>query len=155
MSTPSIEDYLRRAYAFERECPLPESYLRESLDAMTPEQRKLIEEHASNCPACAAELELAAAWDASPTQNKEHRDDVDAIVASLCAKSGAGSTAAPTDPERRFPSRQSWWLAAAAVLVVGLAGGFFALRPLAPTPLPETSASMATTSLPSLRSNTW
>lgn len=62
----SIGKWVRRAYAGEEGCPPPEAYLPAELAALDAADRRTLEDHADGCAACAAERELARAFEAAP-----------------------------------------------------------------------------------------
>jgi Putative zinc-finger len=123
-----LADWLRDAYAGPGAgCPPPEAYLAEEMAALAPEERRRLEAHADGCPACAAERELARAFDAG--EAAVPAADVDWVTARLRGEPAAPATpvAAPMGmppPGRVVPFRgrtaaRAWTrLAAAAVLVV-------------------------------------
>lgn len=134
-----LSEWLRLAYRGEAGCPPPEAYLADELAALDADARARLESHAESCAACAAELDLAQAFEsAEPAGAQDHRA-VERIVRRL---------------ERRPPhGRRGGWLgrpdwgsilrtpafqlAAAAVLVIGIGIG---IRDAA-TPPPLTGGS--------------
>ena len=120
---------LARAYATVSGCPRPEVFVAAAWDALEPDERRLIEQHADDCPACAAERELARSFDRAVASDAPD-PDVEWIVAKL-------------DRARLAPARRRFRLdgrfAAAAALVLVALGGWLALRE-APPPLAPPSA---------------
>lgn len=57
--------WLRETYK-DGSCPPPEAFLEAEMAALSPEDRRRLEEHAGRCPACAAERDLARRFDAGP-----------------------------------------------------------------------------------------
>lgn len=135
MKTQRIEDWLREAYGPDRGCPPPEAYLKDSLDGMSDAERERIRDHASRCPACAAEQELARGFDATPEEAEACRGDIDFVVSRLRSPVADVATVVPLEKAR---SRMAWWqasrtwYAAAAVLVVAVFGAVLTLRSPAP-----------------------
>ena len=137
-----LEEWLRAAYTqAESGCPPPEAYLEAESSALTPDERRRLDEHADRCPACAAERDLARLFDAGPEAPGLHGEDVDFVVSRL----EAAAPAHATSPERKvipFPAarkpafRPLWRLAAAAVVVLAAGLAFHWVRPGAP-PLPS------------------
>jgi hypothetical protein len=140
VSPLTLEEWLRAAYAEDTEagCPPPEVFL--EAEALSPAERRRLDEHADRCPACAAERDLARLFDASPEEAGVSSQDVDFVVARLQETSPvrpAGKVvpfpAAGARP-RRMPA-QAWKLAAAVVLLLGGGLLFRLANPGAP-PLP-------------------
>ncbi|HEX9942974.1 MAG TPA: zf-HC2 domain-containing protein [Thermoanaerobaculia bacterium] len=139
----TLEEWLRAAYAgAETGCPPPEAFLEAESGALTPAERRRLDEHAGRCPACAAERDLARAFDAGPAAPGVRAEDVDFVVSRLETASPV-RTATPSGarkvvpfPAARRPAAWPAWRLAAAALVVLAAGLIFQLaRPGAP-PLP-------------------
>jgi hypothetical protein len=142
----SLDEWLRAAYigneGDEAGCPPPEAFL--EAEALHPEERRRLDEHAARCPACAAERDLARLFDAAPDAAEVSPADVDFVVARLAEASPVRPTgrvvrfpAAGTAGARRTPSpvaSQIWKIAAALILVVG-GGLLFRLANPAPPPL--------------------
>jgi hypothetical protein len=139
VSPLTLEGWLRAAYAGdEAGCPPPEAFL--EAEALSPAERRRLDEHADRCPACAAERDLARLFDAAPEAAEVSSQDVDFVVARLKESSPvkpAGKVVpfrtAGAGP-RRLPA-QAWKLAAAVVLLLGGGLLFQLSRPGAP-PLP-------------------
>jgi hypothetical protein len=143
----SLEDWLRAAYADgEAGCPPPEAYLEAEAGALTPEERRRLDEHADRCPACAAERDLARLFDAGPEAAGVRSEDVAFVVSRLeTARRPSGVVvpfpAAVRQPEARRPA--VWRLAAAALLVLGGGLLFQLSRSGAPSlPAPGTATVM-------------
>lgn len=122
----SPEERLAEAYADAPDCPAPEVFLDASWRDLSDEERLHIEDHAKRCPACASERELARNFDVNGPVEEHSPKDVDWVVSRL-----EGRT-------RFTPRRRSalWGLAAAAVVVVGIAAGLLAVRTPGPA-LPD------------------
>ena len=134
----TLEEWLRAAYAgAESGCPPPEAFLEAESGALTPNERRRLEEHADRCPACAAERDLARLFDAAPEIPGVPAADVDFVVSRLEAASPVRGRHGKVLPLRaRKPAVRSVWQWAAAAMVVLAAGLVFQLaRPGAP-PLP-------------------
>jgi hypothetical protein len=153
-----LASWLRAAWADPAAgCPPPEAFLEAEAAVLTPAERRRLDEHAEQCPACAAERDLARLFDAAPAAAGVRPEEVAAVVGRISLPGGAGAAKAKEAEGGRvvpFPSRprpvsvpsegtvkarpaRSWmrW-AAAAVLVVGLGLMLQLLRPVAP-PLPD------------------
>jgi len=118
----SLEDWLRAAYAGEEAgCPPPEAFLEAEAEALAPEERRRLDEHADRCPACAAERDLARLFDAGPEAVGVRPEDVDYVVAHLETARHRPGRVVPF-PAARKPAVQRpavWRLAAAVVLMLG------------------------------------
>lgn len=129
----SLSDSLHSAWSPETGCPSPEDWLRLETGEAAPDERRRLEEHASRCPACAAEREMARLFSQAP----EKDEDVDFIVAKLEALD------LPRQPiPLAFPSRRpalAWAARLAALIVLALAVGLFFRAGQAP-PLPDPGA---------------
>jgi hypothetical protein len=148
---PTLDDWLRAAYAGDAGdaagCPPPEAFL--EAGELTPEERRRLDEHASRCPACAAERDLARLFDAAPDAAAVSPADVDFVVARLAEASPvrpAGRVvrfpAAGSAGSRRLPA-QAWKLAAALILVLGGGLLFRLANPSAPPlPAPEVGGTL-------------
>jgi hypothetical protein len=126
----SLSESLHSAWS---DCPPPEDWLRLETGDVTPEERRRLEEHASRCPACASEREMARLFAETP----ERDEDVDFIVAKL------EELNLPKQPvPLAFPSRRPalvWAARLAALLVLALAVGLFFRAGQAPR-LPDPGA---------------
>lgn len=140
-SPRTLDDWLRAAYASEDAgCPPPEAYLEAEAGALTPEQRRALDEHAERCPACAAERDLARLFDAAPGEVDVRSEDLDFVVSRLEEASPVQSkpnvVAFPGPRREQAPptrsSRSFLRFAAAALLVIGAGLGYRALQ--APDP---------------------
>ncbi|HEX6902071.1 MAG TPA: zf-HC2 domain-containing protein [Thermoanaerobaculia bacterium] len=136
--------WLRESYE-NAGCPPPEAFLEEEMAALSPADRRRLEEHADRCPACAAERDLARAFDTGPAGLPAA--DVEFVVSKL--EKAGGDAAGPRGRVVKFPSRApavpaprrtsapSWWRMAAVLFVVlGAALLFQLTRPGGPPPLP-------------------
>lgn len=129
----TLAEWLREAWTDPAAgCPPPEAWLADEQAALGPEARERLAAHLAGCPACQAERELAAAFDAG---GAAEGGDVDWVVARL----RRGPSAAPAVPpaavgsgneplapvvslaERRRTRSATWLrLAAAAAVVLGI-----------------------------------
>lgn len=117
-----IDEALRRAYAEREECPPPEVFLAGEWEALGRAERQRVGRHLESCPACAAERDLALAFEAPPIPEPRGATGVEAVLARLRREADDGPG------ERRgllrFPAlarafpRGALALAAAALLVV-------------------------------------
>ena len=133
-ATRGLAEWLREAWTDPAAgCPPPEAWLAEEQAALRPEERERLAAHLTGCPACQAERELAAAFDAGGAA--EGQGDVDWVVARLRGEPSAvpagrpaagGSGNEPLAPvvslaERRRTRSATWLrLAAAAAVVLGI-----------------------------------
>ena len=131
-----IENWLRQAYVSDSDCPPPETYLKDSLERMSSEAREAVLAHGARCPACAAELDLARAYDASPQEMSQQRADVDFVVSRLQSPLTSEPRATAPSAVVRPRLRSHWGLAAAAVFIFALVGAVTLLRSPAPS-LPD------------------
>jgi hypothetical protein len=133
--------WLRETYE-DAGCPPPEAFLEEEMAALSPADRRRLEEHADRCPACAAERDLARAFDAGPAGLPAA--DVDFVVSRLEEASpvrrgrvvqfpGRAPAAAPAP---RRTSAPAWRIAAALFVILGATLLFQLSRPGGPPPLP-------------------
>lgn len=119
----SIDEWLRRAYDGAEGCPPPEAYLAEELGALDAAARARLESHAESCVACAAERDLARAFDGTGPKTAGDRRAVERIVRRLerrpaHRRSGGGLRDLPSWASiARAPALR---LAAAAALVIGV-----------------------------------
>ena len=138
----SLDEWLRAAYGDPAAgCPPPETWLDEELAALKPEERRRLEAHAADCPACAAERDLAHSFGAGPESVGVHPEDVAFVVSRLETASPVSGRPkiVPFPQRRRVMSSPVWRLAAAAVLVIAAGLAFQLSRPGAPPlPAPET-----------------
>jgi hypothetical protein len=140
-----LDEWLRAAYEdTEAGCPPPEAFL--EAEALDPEERRRLDQHAGRCPACAAERDLARLFAGAPGAAEVSGEDVDFVVARLEAASPvrpAGQVVpfrvpAPAAKPAAAPRRaggQIWKIAAALILVLGGGLLFRLTQPGAP-PLP-------------------
>ena len=141
-----LDEWLRAAYAAdegaEAGCPPPEAFL--EAEALAPEERRRLDEHADRCPACAAERDLARLFAGAPGAAEVSGADVDFVVGRLEAASPVRSSgqvvpfrvpAPAAKPAPRRADRQIWKIAAALILVLGGGLLFRLAQPGAP-PLP-------------------
>lgn len=135
MTEAKIEDMLSEAYARRDDCPPPESFLRAEWDDLGAAVREEVLRHVASCPACAAERDLAMAFDAPPAAGRQPAAELDGVLERIAAES-------PVEHHRagsvlRFPAlarvvpRRALGLAAAALLVVA-AGAVLRNRSAAP-----------------------
>ena len=132
---------LAAALARRPDCPPLEKLVEAATRPMAAEAAKALREHAAGCPACAAELELAAAFQ-SPAEGAASAD-LEWIVGRLA--SGAATAPAPArvlELRRRAPLA-TWGLRAAAVALVtlGLGLGWSSLRSRVAPTLPDAGLS--------------
>lgn len=144
----TLEQWLRAAYASEEAgCPPPEAFLEAEAGALFPEERRALDEHASRCPACAAERDLARLFEAAPEGADVRPEDLSFVVSRLEEASPvrpAQPKVVPFPGPRReaappVPARSRAWVrfAAAAVLVLAAGLGYRAFQvpePALPTP---------------------
>ena len=109
---------LARAYASVPGCPRPELFVAAAWDALDPDERRRIESHVGDCPACAAERDLARSFESAAASDAAD-PDVEWIVGELERSRFA--------PERKRP-RVDWRWASAAALVLVAVGAALALR---------------------------
>lgn len=130
---PPHEDpeLLARALARGPECPPLERLAELVHGEVAAAERAALEAHAATCPACAAELELARAFDPAAADAEEGAE-IERVAASL-AGGGAGARvlAFPGRRERRAgaagsPAWMRW--AAAALVLLGIGFAFQATR---------------------------
>lgn len=129
-------------------CPPPHVWLAESLVELDETSRVRLEGHARECPACAAERRLAAAFD-TPAREFGREEDIEHIVGRLRATVGpalagaamsARADAVQPDTHRRWRAPAVWLAAAATVLLTVSLGLESLLQPAAP-PLPDAAPS--------------
>jgi len=143
MNTPMDEEQehdtglrklLERAYPGP-DCPPPEVYLPDA--ALSAAERSRVEAHARDCPACAAERELARSFDASGKPS----EDAEAIVQKLhdSAPWKAGKVTPigvarprPMERSRRRPAFMGLPLAMAAGVLIAVGAALQLLGPHAP-----------------------
>lgn len=161
MSDPtlrSLDEWLRDAYdskeaSEEAGCPPPEAFLAVETAGLSPEDRRVLDEHAARCPACAAERDLARLFDDAPDEAGVRPEDLDFVVSRLEEGSPVQTSGVPSTPNvvafpgpRRTeapappPARRSpaiFRYAAAAILVIGAGLGYRAIQspdPILPPP---------------------
>ncbi len=156
----TLDAWLRAAYAGpEAGCPPPEAFLEAEMEALSPEERRALDEHAARCPACAAERDLARLFDAAPGEADVRPEDLDFVVSRLQEsppiRSGApaGSNVVPFPAPRRAeplqplqvrqPGRSLLRFAAAALVVIAMGLGYRAFHsPVPDLPDPGTGGVM-------------
>jgi hypothetical protein len=147
MTQRSIDEWLSLAYQNGEKCPPPELFLEAEWEALSDEQRQATMSHAETCPACAAERDLARAFDAPATASDEADAGIEEVLATIkAADSSPVSVSAKTRPEVgrlvRFPamakvfSQPALSLAAAAVAVLAV-GLVLQTRSATPPVLPN------------------
>lgn len=109
MSDPTLrtlDEWLRAAYDPEEAgCPPPEAFLEAETAGLSPEDRRMLDEHVARCPACAAERDLARLFDEAPDDAGIRPEDLDFVVSRLEETSPVRSTpAAPARPETSAPN---------------------------------------------------
>lgn len=128
MNADETRELIRAAIGRSEGCP-PVERLIDALFSAAPsaEQQGLLA-HAEGCAACAAELELARAFDATPRSAAE-AEEIAALSAGLEARSAVAPPMArvipmrqnsPAPGDRRFPGWSRLAAAALVVLSVGL-----------------------------------
>ncbi|HSG39633.1 MAG TPA: zf-HC2 domain-containing protein [Thermoanaerobaculia bacterium] len=120
-------------------CPPPEAFLEAELAALSPEDRRRLEEHADRCPACAAERDLARRFDAGPAGVPAA--DLGSVVSRLEEASPVRSQGSVVPFRDRTSSppltmATAWKIAAAMFAVVGALLLFQLTRPGGPPALP-------------------
>jgi hypothetical protein len=118
-TTPPIDDPELWALALGRtpDCPAPERLAAALAGELEPADREAILAHSGSCPACGAELELAARFESGDESDPEA---VDRVVERLRGR--AEGTVIPFPAARRRSAPTVWRWAAAALVV--LAAGF-------------------------------
>lgn len=79
----TIDEWVREAYASDADCPPPEMFLPEELERLEPEELRRLETHLEGCSACAAERDLAAAFELPADLAPAERRTVEKIAARL------------------------------------------------------------------------
>jgi hypothetical protein len=135
--------WLRETYQ-DAGCPPPEAYLAEELAALSPADRRRLEEHADRCPACAAERDLARSFDDGPVSLPAA--DVDFVASRLEEASPVRPSrgrvvpfrprTAVAAPVSRRTGSPAWRIAAALFMVLGAVLLFQLTRPGGPPALP-------------------
>ena len=147
MSAPGtprpLAEWLRAAFADEAAgCPPPEAFLADEQAALSPTEQRALADHLTSCPACAAERELAQAFDAGSAGLAG--EDVDWVLSRLRgAPADERQGEAGSRPPARlvsFPVRRplARWraLAAAAALLLAVGLVRWLYPPLPPLPAP-------------------
>lgn len=145
MTRKSLDEWLTLAYEDSADCPPPEVFLEAEWSVLSDEQRRAATAHTEICPACAAERDLARAFDRPGVAAAETDADVDELLAKINASAPSDQTAETrSEVERllRFPamakvlSQPALGLAAAAVAVL-VVGIVLQTRSAAPPTLPD------------------
>jgi hypothetical protein len=134
----SLAEWLLDAWASPAAgCPPPESWLAEEQAALAPDERERLRAHLASCPACRAESELAAAFDAG--EAAADGGEVATLVAALRGEERNAPARPVVSLDERRRARQARWLrlAAAAMVALGIGLAFQTLRAPAPTVPPE------------------
>lgn len=129
----TINTWLAQAYGNSSDCPPLEVYLAAEWQALGPEERAAVSHHAEHCPACSAERDLAAAFDADPDEMSPALEESFQDLLKGLPGHDHGSTTgsrrrgeAPSRKVVRFPSaarlfaRPAFGLAAAAMVVLAV-----------------------------------
>jgi hypothetical protein len=132
----SLSESLRAAMSSDGDCPSPEEYLRLEAGEVSPEERRRLEEHASRCPACAAERELARLFHAGPEAGEIPREDLDFVVSRLESLRLHETPRPLAFRPRVRPAMVRWAGSLAAVLALAIGLSLFLRGQQAP-PLPE------------------
>lgn len=141
-----LEDLLSRAYSRSDECPPPEAFLSQELASREPADRERILRHAASCARCAAEAELARAFERDPSEDLS-ADDVEHVVERLASTRPQPAIASVKPfPGRDRSARRSHWLAplaaAAVVVLVAAVVTRWAEEPAPELPRPTESTAM-------------
>ncbi len=155
--TLDLDAWMRSAYRGEAPCPPPEVFLPSEWEELADEERRRLEEHLAGCPACAAERDLARAFEPDAEELAAHHDEIAAITARLREVSPVRARAEPAGGKvlpwraaddsaapaaKRRVSRQRWLgLAAAAVLALVVGFGIVAPRQADRLDAPPTAGS--------------
>lgn len=128
---------LAAALARRPDCPPLGKLVEAATRPMAAEAARALREHAAGCPACAAELELAAAFQ-SPAESAESAD-LEWIVGQFAQGTSTAPAPARVLELRRRAPLTTWGLRAAAValVTVGLGVGWSALRSRVAPALPD------------------
>ena len=133
----SLEASLAEAYDADPGCPEPRTFLAGSWSALAEAEQRRIESHAERCPRCAAERDLARAFDEGAEADRARDRDLDWVVSRL-------ERARPAAAHAAWRRIQTWrWAAAAAAVLVVAAAAFLAQRPGAPPLAPPRSGAPA------------
>ena len=124
---------MRLAYGEEAGCPPPVAFLEAEQKGAGRESRQRLEAHAGRCPACAAERDLAGAFDAGPAP----QEDLDYVVSRLERMHPERTSSHPTSSkvlplrptERRSRLLTAWRFAAAAAVLLGVGWVLMGQRP--------------------------
>lgn len=79
----TIDEWVREAYESDSDCPPPELFLPEELGQLDSRDRQRLESHMEGCSACAAERDLAAAFEVPADLSADEHREVEGIAARL------------------------------------------------------------------------
>lgn len=143
----TIDEWLKRAFSEAGDCPPPELFLKEERQILTDEERQLAERHCENCTACAAEQDLAKAFDMPAEWSEEIESELQTVLARIESDEPLSTVSKSGRPDGgrllSFPSLSKVFsrsalsltaVAAVAVLAVGLV---VQTRSVAPPELPD------------------
>ncbi|MDH3255467.1 MAG: hypothetical protein OEM62_10775 [Acidobacteriota bacterium] len=118
----TIDEWLLRAYGEQGDCPPPEVFLAAEWEVLGPQERKAVKDHLEHCPACAAERDLAVAFD---TASEEMSPALEANLERLLGRlDGQEHGDQAAQRVLRFPavirllSPRAYGLAAAAMVLL-------------------------------------
>lgn len=109
-------DLLRAAYGPTSDCPPPETFLADEWIALPEQRQEELANHAATCPACAAERDLAAAFDEDGFDTSHGAEDLDIVRSRIQSPAQID-----VPPDNVVPlSRRRFWTP-----VVGVAAAVF------------------------------
>lgn len=133
----TIEEWLERGRDDGEGCPPPEVFLPSEWADLDDAARERAIRHLEVCPACAAERDLARAFEAPLLANPQAEAEVASLLASTAAGSAGGKVLRPSFLSRLLPQRA---LALAAAALVMVAAAVVVRNQLAAPRLPDVPA---------------
>lgn len=128
----TIGEWIHEAYTEGGHCPPPETFLPEELARLAPAELRKLEAHIDTCAACAAEKQLAAAFEVPETLDQRDQRAVDKIAGRIRPYRRSWLSQLGLPSLRDLAVAPAFQFAAAAMLLIAVG---FGIRSAAPPEL--------------------